>query len=87
MRSELVFAAKQIVGNRYLLCRAAAKGTRKFLTCRNRIQETTNEVLQRIAESEKEPVEIECDFDVAERRRKALSAHWSFQAQKLAASK
>jgi len=83
MRSELVFAAKHTVGNRYTLCHAAAKGTRKFLTSRHRIQDTMNEVLQRLAESDREPVARDSEHDLADRRRSALSAHWTSQVQKL----
>ena len=87
MRSELVFAAKHMVGNRFALCHAAAKGTRSFLTQRNRIQDTTNEVLQRIAESEDEPVTLVGENDLANRKRSALSPDWASQAQKLVAWK
>ena len=73
MRSELVFAARQTI-----------KATRRFHRARTRIQETTNEVLQRIAESDgKEPARSSCEDDPERRRRHALSAHWSYQVQKL----
>lgn len=67
MRSELVFAARQTVGNRFALCQAAAKGTRKFHRARTRIQDTTNEVLQRLAESDREPVRFDSDNHAAKR--------------------
>jgi len=51
MRTELVFAARRTLSNRYLLCKTAAKATRKFHRPRARIEETTNAVLQRIAHS------------------------------------
>jgi hypothetical protein len=64
MRCELVFAARQTVGNRFALCQATAKGTRKFHRVHTRIQDTTNEVLQQLAESEREPVMFVSDNDV-----------------------
>jgi len=51
MRSELVFAARRHVGNRFALCQTAAKAARKFHRARTRVEDTTNEVLQRIAAS------------------------------------
>ncbi len=51
MRSELITAARRVVENRYTLCHAAAKAARKFHKSRSRMQDTTNEVLRRIAES------------------------------------
>jgi hypothetical protein len=47
MRSELVFGAITNVSNRFLLANAAARATRKFHRPNTRIQETTNEVLER----------------------------------------
>ncbi len=67
MRSELVFAARQTMGNRFALCRAAAKGTRKFHRVRTRLEDTTNEVLQHLAESDREPVTFITDNNVAKR--------------------
>lgn len=61
MRSELVFAAGHTLGNRFALCRAAAKVTRRFHRARTRIEDTTNEVLQRIAESASEPITFQSD--------------------------
>ena len=52
MRSELVFAAKRTLSNRYVLCRILAKATRKFHKPHTRIEDTTDDVLQRIANSE-----------------------------------
>lgn len=46
MRSELVFCAKQHVGNRFLLVCAAAKAIRKIHRPHTRIADTTNEVLE-----------------------------------------
>lgn len=47
MRSELVFKAVQHEPNRYLLVRLLAKGTRKLHRPNTRLQDTTNEVLER----------------------------------------
>jgi len=53
MRSDLVFDAVHSMRNRYMLCQLASKATRKFHKPNTRIQETTNEVLHRIASSER----------------------------------
>ena len=58
MRSELVFAAGHTLEDRFALCRAVAKATRKFHRAHSRIEDTTNEVLQRIAESVSEPGKV-----------------------------
>lgn len=52
MRSELVFAANRTLSNRYVLCRILATATRKFHKPHTRIEDTTDDVLQRIANSE-----------------------------------
>jgi hypothetical protein len=49
VRSEMVFAAEQKLANRYILCRVLATATRKFHQPNARIEETTNAVLQHIA--------------------------------------
>ncbi len=49
MRSNLVFEALHTLRNRYMLCQLASKATRKFHRPNTRIQETMNEVLERIA--------------------------------------
>lgn len=67
MRSELVFAARQTLGNRFALCQATAKAARIFHRARTRVEETTNEVLQRIAESEREALTLRCDNDLTRR--------------------
>jgi len=54
MRSELVFAARHSLGNRFALCQTVAKAARKFHRARTRFEDTTNEVLQRIAASYEE---------------------------------
>lgn len=74
MRSELVFAARQTLGNRFALCQAAAKAARMFHIARTRFEDTTNEVLQRIAESEREPLTLHHDNEVTRRRTESCSA-------------
>ena len=49
MRSDRVFDALHTLRNRYMLCQLASKATRKFHKPNTRIQETMNEVLDRIA--------------------------------------
>lgn len=49
MRSELVFAAKHTLRNRYGLCRLVSTATRKFHRPNTRVEETTNSVLMHIA--------------------------------------
>jgi hypothetical protein len=51
MRSELVFGAMAHVSNRFLLTKLASKATRKFHKPNTRIQDTTNEVLERFSRS------------------------------------
>ena len=57
MRSELVFEAVHTLRNRYTLCQLASKATRKFHKPSTRIQDTTNDVLNRIAGSEREDID------------------------------
>lgn len=47
MRSDLVFRALSQVTNRYRLCQLASKATRKLHKPNTRLQDTTNEVLNR----------------------------------------
>lgn len=47
MRSDLVFGALSHVSNRYQLCQLASKATRKLHKPNTRLQDTTNEVLQK----------------------------------------
>ena len=47
MRSDLVFGALSHVSNRYQLCQLASKATRKLHKPNTRLQDTTNEVLDR----------------------------------------
>jgi ABC-type sulfate transport system substrate-binding protein len=49
MRSEKIFPAVKTVTNRYTLCQLAAKATRKFHKPNTRIQDTMNEVLDKVA--------------------------------------
>lgn len=49
MRSELVFAAKRTLPNRYSLCRLVSTATRKFHRPNTRVEETTDVVLMHIA--------------------------------------
>jgi hypothetical protein len=51
MRSDLIFGALTHVTNRYELCQLASKATRKLHKPNTRLQDTTNEVLDRFKES------------------------------------
>ena len=51
MRSELVFAAKRRLSDRYALCPIAATATRKLHRPKTRIEDTTDAVLRYIADS------------------------------------
>ena len=51
MRSDLVFGALSQVSNRYQLCQLASKATRKLHKPNTRLQDTTNEVLDRFQHS------------------------------------
>ncbi len=71
MRSDLIFGALTHVKNRYELCQLASKATRKLHKPNTRLQDTTNEVLDRFkdaapaADSFEAPVE---KIQVQERR-------------------
>ncbi len=69
-RSDMVFEALHTLQNRYMLCQLASKATRKFHRPNTRIQETMNEVLDRIAGSDREGVLSEPE-NVAEAQRRA----------------
>lgn len=71
MRSELVFEAVHTLRNRYMLCQLASKATRKFHRPNTRIQETTNNVLTRIADAERQAVIIEPETASEAQRRAA----------------
>ena len=51
MRSELVFEAKRTLSNRYELCRVLSTAARKFHKPGTRVEDTTDDVLQYIADS------------------------------------
>ncbi|HTH53386.1 MAG TPA: hypothetical protein VL495_05515 [Edaphobacter sp.] len=51
MRSDLVFGALTHVKNRYELCQLASKATRKLHKPNTRLQDTTNDVLDRFKDS------------------------------------
>lgn len=51
MRSDLIFGALTHVTNRYQLCQLASKATRKLHKPNTRLQDTTNEVLDRFREA------------------------------------
>ena len=70
MRSDLIYDALDTVTNRYLLCQLVSKATRKFHKPNTRIQETMNEVLDRIADSERTAVLTEPE-NVSEAQRRA----------------
>ena len=53
MRSDKVFEALQTLQNRYMRCQSASKATRKFHKPNTRIQDTTNDVLNRISDNER----------------------------------
>ena len=71
MRSQLVFEAVTTLRNRYTLCQLASKATRKFHKPSTRIQDTTNEVLNRIAESERQEIIQEPEIAAEAQRRAA----------------
>jgi len=71
MRSELVFEAVTTLRNRYTLCQLASKATREFHKPNTRIQDTTNEVLNRIADSERQDVIVEPETASEAQRRAA----------------
>ena len=68
MRSELVFAARQSIANRFTLCQAAAKATKLFHIANTRIQDTTNDVLQRFASQSPPALRFDTDSNQSPRR-------------------
>ncbi len=70
MRSDKVFDALHTLRNRYMLCQLASKATRRFHKPNTRIQETMNNVLERIASSERQDILTEPEH-VAEAQRRA----------------
>jgi hypothetical protein len=69
-RSDLVFDALHTLRNRYMLCQLASKATRRFHRPNTRIQETMNQVLNRIGVADREQVLAEPE-KVAEAQRRA----------------
>lgn len=51
MRSDLIYGALTHIKNRYELCQLASKATRKLHKPNTRLQDTTNEVLERFQEA------------------------------------
>lgn len=51
MRSDLIFGALTHVNNRYQLCQLASKATRKLHKPNTRLQDTTNDVLDRFKDT------------------------------------
>jgi hypothetical protein len=70
-RSDLVFEALHTFRNRYMLCQLASKATRRFHRPNTRIQETMNEVLNRIGVADREQVLAEPEKVAEEQRRAA----------------
>ena len=69
MRSDRVFDALNTLRNRYTLCQVASKATRKFHRPNTRIQETMNQVFDRIADGQRTDVLSEPEnFAEAQRR-------------------
>jgi hypothetical protein len=71
MRSDLVFEALHTLKNRYMLCQLASKATRRFHRPNTRIQETMNEVLERIGDTEREQLLREPEKVIEQQRRAA----------------
>jgi hypothetical protein len=70
MRSDLVFEALHTLRNRYLLCQLASKATRRFHRPATRIQETMNDVLNKISDADRDDILREPEV-VAEQQRRA----------------
>jgi len=70
MRSDRVFDALHTLRNRYMLCQLASKATRKFHRPNTRIQETMNDVFDKIAVAERNDILSEPE-NVAEAQRRA----------------
>ncbi len=73
MRSDLIFGALTHVTNRYELCQLASKATRKLHKPNTRLQDTTNEVLDRFKDSlpKQEEMLAAPDRNVMQERRAA----------------
>jgi hypothetical protein len=69
MRSDLIFGALTHVNKRYELCQLASKATRKLHKPNTRLQDTTNEVLDRFRETVPMSVsDSPADVDSSQRR-------------------
>ena len=73
MRSDLIFGALNHVTNRYELCQLASKATRKLHKPSTRLQDTTNEVLDRFKDTlpKQEELLVSEDRPVLQERRAA----------------
>ena len=71
MRSDKVFEALHTLQNRYMLCQLASKATRRFHKPTTRIQDTTNDVLNRIAGADRQEVLTEPENANEAQRRAA----------------
>ena len=71
MRSELVYPAVRKVPNRYLLCQVASKATRMFHRPNTRIQDTMNEILNRIGSGDQTHFVVEQETLAPAQRRAA----------------
>jgi len=71
MRSDLIFGALTHVTNRYELCQLASKATRKLHKPNTRLQDTTNEVLDRFKDSIPMEATSETSVDSLQERRAA----------------
>jgi hypothetical protein len=64
MRSDLIFGALTHVNNRYQLCQLASKATRKLHKPNTRLQDTTNEVLDRFKDAH--PMDVASSDELVE---------------------
>jgi hypothetical protein len=71
MRSDLVYEALHTMRNRYMLCQVASKATRKFHRPNTRIPDTMNDVLNKIADSNRQEVMSEPEVYVEAQKRAA----------------
>jgi hypothetical protein len=72
MRSDLIYDALDTVTNRYLLCQLVSKATRKFHKPNTRIQDTMNDVLERVGDAGQAEEVLTLSSDkVAEPQRRA----------------
>jgi hypothetical protein len=73
MRSNLIHDALTTVQNRYLLCQLVSKATRKFHKPNTRIQETMNDVFERVGDADQTEtvITVSSTVKVAEPQRRA----------------